>query len=52
MSIIYTLIARSADKVLCDYTEYDGNFSQASVNLIKSVQKNHRATFSYDEAYT
>ncbi len=51
MSIIYTLISKSNDKVLCEYTEYHGNFEQVSRTLLKKVQKDHRATFSYDEAY-
>jgi hypothetical protein len=50
MSIIYTLIARDSDKVLCEYSEYHGNFEQISRSLLKKVQKDHRATFLYDDA--
>jgi hypothetical protein len=51
MSIIYSLIAKGNDKVLCEYTEYHGNFEQISRSLLSKIQKNHRATFSYDDAY-
>lgn len=50
MSIIYTLISKGDDKILCDYTEYSGNFEQISRSLLKKVEKNHKATFSYDDA--
>jgi hypothetical protein len=50
MSLIYTLISRENDKVLCEYSEYHGNFEQISRGLLKKVQKDHRATFSYDDA--
>jgi hypothetical protein len=50
MSIIYALVAKSHDKVLCEYTEYHGNFEQVSRGLLKNIQKDTRATFSYDDA--
>ena len=50
MSIVYTLISKSFDKVLCEYTEYHGNFEQISRSLLKNVKLNHKATFSYDDA--
>ncbi len=50
MSIIYALISKDSDKVLCEFTEYHGNFEQISRTLLKKVQKDHRATFSYDDA--
>ncbi len=51
MSIVYSLICKSSDKVLCEYTEYQGNFEQISRNLLKKVQKDKRATFSYADEY-
>lgn len=47
MSIVYTLICKGTDKVLCEYTEYQGNFEQVSRSLLKKVQTDSRATFSY-----
>jgi len=47
MSIVYTLICKGADKVLCEYTEYQGNFEQVSRSLLKKVESESRATFSY-----
>ena len=49
MSIIYTLIAKSNDNVLCEYTEYHGNFEQISRTLLKKVKANKTATFSYED---
>jgi len=51
MSIVYTLICKNNDKVLCEYTEFQGNFEQISRNLLKKVQKDKRATFSYADEY-
>ena len=50
MSLIYTLIAKSFDMVICEYTEYHGNFEQVSRNLLKNVKAEYRATFCYDDA--
>jgi len=50
MSIIYSLIEKPTGKILCEFTDYHGNFEQISRNLLKKVEKNHRATFSYDDA--
>lgn len=51
MSIVYTLICKGYDKVLCEYTEHQGNFEQVSRNLLKKVQMDNRATFSYEDEY-
>jgi hypothetical protein len=47
MSIVYTLICKGSDKVLCDYTDFQGNFEQISRNLLRKVQPDARATFNY-----
>jgi hypothetical protein len=47
--IIYSLIAKGTDKVLCEYTDYHGNFEQVSRNLLKKVESNYRATFAYED---
>ena len=47
--IIYTLIARSSKIVLCDYTEYSGNFQQISLILLNKIQKNKRCQVNYNE---
>ena len=50
MSIIYSLIARSTDIVLCEYTEFAGNFQQVTrVLLRKATKKNTRFIFPYDK---
>lgn len=47
-SIIYTLISKGPDKVLCEFTEFHGNFEQISRSLLKRVQINYTATFAYE----
>lgn len=51
MSIVYSLVCKDNDKVLCEYTEFQGNFEQISRNLLKKVQREARATFSYNNEY-
>ena len=35
MEIIYILIARDSKLILCDYTDYSGNFQQISLLLLE-----------------
>ena len=51
MSIIYVVIAKSEDKILCEYTDFVGNFEQIARSLLKEVNTQHKATFSYDDIY-
>ena len=39
MEIIYTLISRSSKIILCDYTEYSGNFQQIPSLFLPKVKK-------------
>ena len=48
MSIIYSLIAKDKDRILCDYSEFTGNFEQITVKLLKKVQNESIATFCYN----
>lgn len=50
MSFIYSLIARDPDIVLCEYTEYTGNFMQiARLILQKGVKQNTKYIINYDK---
>ena len=49
MEIIYILIARSSKIVLCDYTDYRGNFQQIALLLLSKVKKNTKCEIIYDE---
>ena len=51
MSLIYCLISKSESNVLCEYSEYKGNFETISRTLLKKIQQDKRATFSYENAY-
>jgi hypothetical protein len=35
MSIVYIAIVRDFCKILCEYAEYNGNFQQISLNILK-----------------
>ena len=49
MSIIYALIARSSEVVLCEYTEYAGNFQQISRILLRKIKKGSKYSIEYDK---
>ena len=49
VKIIYTLIARASKIVLCDFTEFSGNFQQISLLLLEKVKKNNKCEIIYDE---
>jgi len=48
MSIIYALVAKNNDVVLCEHTEYAGNFQQVSRVLLRKIQKNKKFLIEYD----
>lgn len=47
MTLIYSLIAKD-NTVLCDYTEYQGNFQQFCPSILKKVQKNTKGAMKYE----
>lgn len=49
MSIIYTLIARSSDVVLSEFTDFSGNFQQISRIIMRKMKKNSKYSLSYDK---
>ena len=49
MEIIYTLISRSSKIILCDYTEYSGNFQQISLVLLSKIKKNSKCEVEYNQ---
>ena len=49
IKIIYTLIARASKIVLCDYTEFSGNFQQISLVLLGKIKKNSKCEVEYNE---
>ena len=49
MSIIYALVSRGPDVVLCEHTEYAGNFQQISRMLLRKIKKNIRFSIEYDK---
>ena len=51
MSIIYTIIARDNEKILCEYTEYHGTFEQYTQKLIKKTNNIPKATIIFKEYF-
>lgn len=49
MSILYTIVAKQKAIVLASYTECFGNFEQLTLKILEKVEKNKRATYSYDK---
>ena len=48
MSIIYVLISKESEIVLCEYTENKGNFQTITRTLLRSLKPNIRETIIYD----
>ena len=48
MSVIYALVAKEPDIVLCEETSYQGNFSDLAVKLLAKSQGKPRVTFVKD----
>ena len=48
MSIIDVLISKNLTSVLCEYTEYKGNFQTITRTLLPSIKANTRQTLIYD----
>lgn len=51
MSIIYALISKDYEKVLCEFTEYHGNFQVITRNIIKKLKPHTKAIIPYDDSY-
>jgi hypothetical protein len=50
MSFIYSLISKNKDTILCEYTEFKGNFQQISrVILQKGIKINSKCIINYDK---
>ncbi len=49
MSIIYTLVAKTNNVILCEYTEYSGNFQYISLIILKKIKPNKKCTIEYDK---
>jgi hypothetical protein len=49
MSIFYALISKNNDIVLCEYTEYSGNFQQITIMLLRKIKQNIKVTIEYDK---
>ena len=39
VEIIFILMARASKMILCDYTDYSGNFQQISLLLLEKIKK-------------
>jgi len=49
--IIYSVIAKSAECVLCEYTESSGNFPTITRTLLKKVQEDAKFSYKYNEDF-
>ena len=51
MSIIYTVITKNFKSVLCEFTEYNGNFEQISPLILSEQEKNlsSKKVIDYDD---
>ncbi len=49
MRIIYACIAKNRKSVLCEYTEFNGNFQQVSGRILDKVDSEDNFSIEYDE---
>ena len=49
MSIIYTCIVKNQKSVLCEYTEFNGNFQQISMKILKKIPNDENYSIEYDQ---
>jgi methyltransferase-like protein len=42
MSIIYALVARGSDSVLCSYSPHQGNFEQVAFDVLKRLKPSQK----------
>jgi hypothetical protein len=49
MSIILSIIAKQPDNVLCEYTDYSGNFQQVSRLVLQKVNQNTKCSINHDK---
>jgi hypothetical protein len=49
MSIIYAFIAKKTDVVLCEHTEFTGNFQSISRVILRKLKKNSKYSIEYDK---
>ena len=48
MPIIHVLISKNKDSVLCEYTEYQGNFTTIARIFLQKIKPDTRQTIQYD----
>ena len=51
MPIFYALIVREKKTVLCEFTDYAGNFQQITRQLFPYIEKNKKKSFQTSEYY-
>ena len=49
MSLIYSLIAKDPDIILCGYSESTGNFEIYCQKILKKIHKNAMASYQYQD---
>ena len=49
MPIYYAVIVKKRDVVLCEYTDYSGNFQQLTRQLFSKIEPDSKKTFELEE---
>lgn len=47
--IVYTVISKENNLVVCEYTEHRGNFEQVAHNILSKVKPDTRATICFEK---
>lgn len=49
MILIYTCIAKNIKSILCEYTEFNGNFEQISYKILEKATMEENFCIEYDK---
>ena len=49
MSFVYSLLAKDPDIVLCEYSDYEGNFFQITRVVLQKIKKNSKYIINYNQ---
>lgn len=51
MPIYYGLVAKRSNIILAEYTEYNGNFQQITMQLMQRIQPDTKKTFELEDFF-
>ena len=47
--IIYAVVAKNKNQVLCEFSDHSGNFEQVSQEILNKIKENTRGTICFQK---